>query len=46
MLTLHGDNIEESEKQDILTNIEFEAIVTQIKKYLFHQRIIDFVNKL
>ena len=43
---MNGDNIEESDKQEILTNIEFEAIVTPIKRYLFHQRMVDFVNKL
>ena len=46
LITLHGDNIEESDKQDIVTNIEFEATVPSIKKYFFCQRIIDFVNKL
>ena len=27
LITLHGDNIELSNKQDIVTSIEFEAIV-------------------
>ena len=31
LLTLHGDNIEDSEKQDIATNINFETIVPSIK---------------
>ena len=43
---MHGDNIEESYKQDTVSNIEFEAIVTSIKKYLFHQCMVDFVNKI
>ena len=46
MLNFCGGKIQESEKQDIVTNIEFEAIVTSIKKYFFHQRMVDFVNKL
>ena len=45
LLTLHGDNIEEYYKQDIVINIEFEAIVPSIKKYFFHQRMVDSVNK-
>ena len=33
-------------KKDIATNILFEAIVISIKKYLFCQHVLDFVNKL
>ena len=33
LLTLYGNNIEEYDKEDIITNIEFEAIVPSIKKY-------------
>ena len=46
LLTLHGNSTEESDKQDVVTNIEFEAIVSSIKKYFFHQCMVDFVNKL
>ena len=46
LLSLHGNNNEDNEKQDIVTNIEFEAIVTSIKNYFFNQRMVDFVNKL
>ena len=46
LLNFHGDSIEESDKQDIVTNISFEAIVPSIKKYLFFHRMVDFVNKL
>ena len=45
-LTFHGNKIEESDKQYMVTNIEFEAMVTLIKNYVFYQRIVDFVNKL
>ena len=45
-ITFQGDNIEEYKKQDIVTNIWFEAIVHSIKRYLFHNSMVDFVNKL
>ena len=45
-LTLQGKNIEKSDKQYIVKNIEFEAIVPSIKDYFFHQRMVDFVNKI
>ena len=32
LLIFRGNNIEESDKQDIVANIEFEVIVTLIKK--------------
>ena len=28
------------------TNFESESIIPSIKKYLFHQRMVDFLNKL
>ena len=40
LLTLHSDNIGGSDKQGIVANISFEAIVLSIKKYLFHQRMV------
>ena len=45
-ITLHDDNIEDYEKQDIVTNTEFELIWSSIKKYVFHNHMVDFVNKL
>ena len=33
-------------KQDIVTNIEFETIISSIKKDLFNQRMVGFVNKI
>ena len=46
LLYLHVDNIENYDKQYIVTNIEFETIMTSIKKKCFHQRMVDFLNKL
>ena len=45
-IILHGKNIEESDKQYTVTDVEFEAILLSIKKYFFHQRMVYFVNKL
>ena len=45
LLTLHDNNIEEYDKQDIVTNTYFEAIVPLINK-LFNQRLVYFVNKI
>ena len=45
-LTLHDDNIEKYEKQDIVTKIEFEFILASIKNCFFHQRMVDFMNKV
>ena len=38
--------MEEYDKQDTVTNIEFESIVPSIKGYFFNQRVVDFVNRL
>ena len=46
LLNFYYENIEEYDKQDIVTNIQFEAIVPSIKKHFFHQRMVDFLNKL
>ena len=46
LIYFHGNNTEDSDKQDIVTNTKFEAILTSIKKTFFHQRMVDFVNKL
>ena len=43
---LNGDDIGDYEKQDIVENIYFEAIVTLIKNNFFHWRMDDFLNKL
>ena len=41
---MYVDNIEEYEKQDIVTKIEFEAISPSIKNYFFHHCVVYFVN--
>ena len=46
LLCLNDNNIEDYEKQDIVTNIEFETIISSIKKDLFNQRMVGFVNKI
>ena len=46
LFNLCGGNIEDSDKQDIVTNIEFEAILPSIKKRFFCQRMVGFGNKL
>ena len=40
---MHGNNNEDSEKQDVVTNILFEAIVSSIKKNLFCQSMVGFL---
>ena len=34
------------DKQDIVTNINFEDIIPSSRKYFYHQRMVDFVNKI
>ena len=34
LIYLHGNNIEDSDKQDIFSNTEFEAIINSIKNEL------------
>ena len=46
LLNFYDNNIEEYEKQGIVTNLKFEYIITSIKKHFFHQRMVNFVNKL
>ena len=46
LLSLHGDNIEYDEKQDIVLNKYFEAIIPSIKRNLFRPPMVNFVNKL
>ena len=46
LLYLHSNNVEYYDKQDIVSNISFEVIITSITKYFFCQRMIYFVNKL
>ena len=43
---LHVDIIVDSDKQYIVTNIEFEAIIPSIKNNLFHQCMVNFLHKL
>ena len=45
-LYFHGDNIEDSDKQYIVTSIKCEAIIPSIEKTFFYQLVVDFVNKL
>ena len=45
-LTLHVNNVEEYDKQERVSNIEFEDIVTSIKNDFFLQSMACFVNKL
>ena len=40
LLYSHGENNGKPEKRDIVTNIEFEAIVSSTKNHFFHQCII------
>ena len=46
MIALHYDIIEDSHKQEIVTNIEFDAIIPSTTNNFFHQSMVDFVNKL
>ena len=46
LISLHGESNEDSEKQYIVSNIESESVIPSIKKNLFHQRMIYFVNEL
>ena len=45
LLYSHGENNEKPEKRDIVTNIEFEAIVPSITNHFFHQCTV-FKNKI
>ena len=45
LLTLHGNNTKDSDKQDIVSNTQFEEIIPLIKRSFFHQ-IMIFLNKL
>ena len=42
LLSLHGDNNGDPEKQDIVKNIDFELIFPSIKNNFFHQCMVDF----
>ena len=46
LINFQRDNIEYSDKQEIVTNIEFEAKVLLIKKYILHHPMVDLINKL
>ena len=46
LLYLNDDNFEDFDTQEIVENIEFEAIIPSIKKNLFYQKMVDFLNKL
>ena len=45
LIYLNENNNKDYEKQDIVTNTYFEAIVPLINK-LFNQRLVYFVNKI
>ena len=38
--------MEDYDKQDIVTNVQLEAIIYSIERYFFYQCMVDFVNKL
>ena len=45
-LSLYGNRTEDDEEKDIVTKIEFEFILASIKNCFFHQRMVDFMNKV
>ena len=46
VLSLNGNNIGYSDRQDIVSKKSFESIITSIKKNFFHQRMMIFINNL
>ena len=46
LISLHDDNIKDYNKQEIVSNTEFEAIIPSIKNNSFHQHMMNFMNKL
>ena len=46
LLSLYGKKVEDSYKQDIVTNIELEEIIPSIQNRFFCNLMVDFVNKL
>ena len=46
LLCFHRDKIEDSDRQDIVSNIKLESIITSIKKNFFNQRTMNTVNKI
>ena len=46
LLSLQGNNIEDYEKLDIVSNTEFEVIIPSIKINFFHRRMMNSVNEL
>ena len=46
LIYFHGNNIEDYEKQDIVTNIKFESIITLIENKLFYKLMVDFLYSL
>ena len=45
LISFLGKNIEDSLKK-IVTNIQFEATITSIKKGIFPQHMMNYVNKI
>ena len=43
---MHYYNIEDNDKQEIVTNIKLEAIIPSIKNNFFLHHMVDFVNRL
>ena len=46
LIYLNGNNIEDDDKQEIVTNIKFKSIIPSIKNKCFHQRMVYFLDKL
>ena len=46
LLCFNRDKIEDSYRQDIVSNIIFESIITSIKNNFFNQRTMNTVNKI
>ena len=46
LIYLHGNNNGDYKKQEIVTDIYFEATVPSTKNNFFQQHMVDFLNKL
>ena len=46
LIYLYVNTIGDFDKQEIVTNIEFEAMIPSIKNNLFYQRMVDFFNRI
>ena len=43
---MHGKKVEDDEKQEIFSITEFEVTMPSIKNNSFHQRMMNFVNRI